>query len=78
MLNPPATSVAASIEECVDELDQFVVTLERYPETVLAFAMRVHLAALLRAMVENQVCSRGDVRQFLFSLEHEALGVGEE
>jgi len=78
MLNPPAMSVAASIEECVDELDHFIATLERYPETVLAFAMRVHLAALLRALVENQVCSRGDVRQFLFALEHEALGVGEE
>ena len=37
MLNPPAMSVAASIEECVDELDHFIATLERYPETVLAF-----------------------------------------
>ena len=51
---------ATTIEQCVDEIDDFIETLERYPESVIAMALRVHLGALLRAMVDDQLCSLGE------------------
>ena len=65
-----------TIEECIDEIDQFIERLDRFPPPVLAFALRSHLSGLLRAMVEGQVCTREQARQFVLELEQEALGVG--
>jgi hypothetical protein len=65
---------AATIEQCVDEIDDFIETLVRYPESVIAMALRVHLGALLRAMVDDQLCSREEVREFVAALEQEAIG----
>jgi len=78
MLNPREAPATAGLEQCVDEIDQFIDTLDRYPEAVLAFALRVHLTALLRAMADSHACTRGEVRQFVVELEREALGVGEQ
>jgi hypothetical protein len=76
MLNPVGTE-GATLEQCIDEIDQFVASLQRYQEPVLAFALRMHLSALLRAMVDCHTCTREEVRQFLVELEQEALGVGD-
>jgi hypothetical protein len=78
-LEPPMPPTSRSnedgtIEECIDELDTFVDGLERYSVAVLAFALRVHLSGLLRAMVDGEVCSPDDVRQFVHELEQDALG----
>lgn len=67
------SSTDTSFEECVDTLDQFIASLNRYPETILASALRVHLGALLNALVEHEQCSRDEVREFLGQLEREAL-----
>jgi hypothetical protein len=69
-------SSSGTIEECVDEIDEFIARLDRYPPAVLAFALRTHLGGLLRAMVDGQVCTREQARQFVLELEGEALGVG--
>jgi hypothetical protein len=69
-------SSQGTIEECVDEIDDFIEQLDRYPPPVLAFALRAHLGGLLRAMVDGRVCTREHARQFVLELEHEALGVG--
>jgi hypothetical protein len=68
---------AAVIEECVDQIDDFIESLDRYPESVIAMALRIHLGALLRAMVNAQLCGRADVREFVAALEQEALGAPE-
>ena len=47
-----------AIEECLDELNDCVATLARYPPTVLAVAMRVHLESLLRVVLERGRCTR--------------------
>jgi hypothetical protein len=65
---------AAAIEECVDQIDGFIETLERYPESVIAMALRIHLGALLRAMLDDQLCSRAEVREFVAALEQEVVG----
>jgi hypothetical protein len=68
------TATAAALEQCVDEIDDFIETLERYPGSVIAMALRIHLSALLRAMVEDQLCSPDEVREFVVALERETIG----
>jgi hypothetical protein len=75
MPSDPADANNGTIEECIDEIDEFIERLDRYPPPVLAFAMRAHLGSLLRAMVDGHVCTREHARQFVLELEHEALGV---
>jgi hypothetical protein len=67
-----------SLEACLDELGNALRALEDYPPTVVAVALRVHLEALLQALLESQVCSRAEVRAYLKELEHEALQYGED
>jgi hypothetical protein len=64
---------AAALERCVDEIDEFIGTLQRYPGTVLAMALRIHLGALLHAMLVDRLCSRAEVSEFVTALEHEAV-----
>lgn len=77
MPSKPHTNDDGTIEECIDEIDTFVDGLQRYSVPVLAFALRVHLSGLLRAMVDGEICGPEDVRQFVHDLEQEALGSGE-
>ncbi|MGB6603298.1 MAG: hypothetical protein WA747_05275 [Steroidobacteraceae bacterium] len=62
-----------SVEECLDEINDFLGGLQTYPPTVLAVALRVHLEALLQALLEGDVCTREEVREFCRELEREAL-----
>ncbi len=62
-----------SVEECLDALGSALVPFASLPPTVLAVALRVHLQALLQALLETQVCSRAEVRAFLNELERETL-----
>jgi hypothetical protein len=67
------TTTAESIEECLDELNDFIATLERYPPTALAVAMSVHLESVLRALLECELCTRQQVRELVQDLERELL-----
>ena len=71
----PTTDATAdgTIEECVEAIEDFVATLKRFPEMVLAYALRVHLGALLRALTERGLCTSTQVREFLVDLERDAL-----
>jgi hypothetical protein len=62
-----------TVEECLDELDDFIAGLSRYPPTALAVALRVHLEALLQALLEGKICTREEVRDFIKELERDAL-----
>jgi hypothetical protein len=62
-----------TVEECLDELNDFMTGLQRYPPTVLAVAVRVHLEGLLQALLEGKVCTREEVRDFVRELERDAL-----
>ena len=68
------TVTSSQLEQCVDEIDDFIETLERYPGSVIAMALRIHLAALLRAMIDDQQCRLDEAREFIHALEHEAIG----
>ena len=62
-----------TVEECLDELGDFIAGLSHYPPTVLAVALRVHLETLLQALLEGKICTREEVRDFLKELERDAL-----
>jgi len=62
-----------TLEECLDELNDFMGGLQRYAPTILAVAMRVHLGTLLQALLEARQCSRAEVRDFVRELERDAL-----
>ena len=63
----------ATVEECLDELNDFVTGLQRYSPTVIAVALRVHLGTLLQALLEGEMCTREEVRDFVKELERDAL-----
>jgi len=70
--------VAASLERCIDETGNVLATLSPYPNVSVAFALRVHLGALLQVMLESEECTREEVRGFLKDLEQELLDDGAE
>jgi hypothetical protein len=63
----------ATVEECLDELDELLASLKRFSPTVLAIALRVHLEGLLEALLEGKVCTPEEVRDFVRELERDAL-----
>ena len=71
----PKPQTPGTFEECADELNDFLNTLERYPHTVLAFVLRAHLAGLLQALLINGLWTRDEVATFMGDMEHEVLTV---
>jgi hypothetical protein len=67
-----------AVEQCLDELNDFLGGLQGYSPTVLAVALRVHLESLLQALLEGRICTREEVRDFLRELEREALQYEED
>jgi hypothetical protein len=71
-------NATATIEACVEDIDDFVATLERYPPEVLALALRAHLAGLLRMLRERGEWSDSQMGEFLRDLSEEVLEHGDE
>jgi hypothetical protein len=67
-----------TVEECLDELNDLMAGLQRYSPTVLAMAMRVHLGTLLQALLEAQLCTREELRDFVRELERDARQYDED
>jgi hypothetical protein len=66
-------SITGTFEECADELSDFVSTLRRYPNAVLAFALRAHLCGLLQALLMHGHWTPAEVATFLEEMQHETL-----
>jgi hypothetical protein len=62
-----------TVEQCIDELNDFFSGLAEYSPTVLAVALRVHLETLLQSLLEGKLCTREEVRELVRELEREAL-----
>ena len=71
-------SDTSTIEECVEDIDELVGTLERYSPAVLAIALRAHLAGLLRILRERGEWSDSQMHDFLHDLSSEVLESGAE
>jgi hypothetical protein len=67
------TASVGTFEECADELNDFVSSLEGYPPMVLAFVFRAHLSGLLQALRMHGDCSEEDLASFLEDMTREVL-----
>lgn len=63
------------VEECMQELDELVMSLDRYPPAAVAVAMGTYLEGLLGALLDEDQCTAEDVRELLREIE---AGVLEE
>jgi hypothetical protein len=67
-----------AVEQCLDELNDFIDGLQRYTPTTIVVALRVHLETLLQALLEAKVCTREEIRDFVRELERDALQYDED
>ena len=66
-----------SLEQCLDEIGESIAALD-HPLAVLAIGLRVHLEALLQALLDTEICTRAEVRAFIRGLEQETLQYEDE
>jgi hypothetical protein len=59
----------AVVEECIEELDELVMTLDRYPPAAVAVAMGTCLEGLLGALLDERRCTVDEVRELLREIE---------
>ena len=59
----------AVVEECIEELDELVMSLDRFPPTAVAVAMGTYLEGLLGALLDERQCSAEEVRDLLREIE---------
>ena len=63
----------AVIEECIEELDELVTTLDRYPPAAVAIAIGTYLEGLLGALLDERQCTADEVRELLREIESGVL-----
>jgi hypothetical protein len=64
------------VEECIEELDELVMSLDRYPPTAVAIAMGTYLEGLLGALLDERQCTADDAREFLREIESGVIESG--
>ncbi len=63
----------AVVEECIQELDELVMSLDRYPPAAVAVALGTYLEGLLGALLDERQCTPDDVRELLREIESGVL-----
>lgn len=61
------------IEECIQELDDLVMSLDRYPPSAVAVALGTYLEGLLGALLDERQCTPKEARQLLREIESGVL-----
>ena len=59
----------AVIEECLQELEELFMSLDRYPPAAVAVAMATYLEGLLGALLDEGRCTAEEVRELLREVE---------
>ena len=71
----------AVVEECIEELDELIIALDRYPPAAVAVAIGTYLEGLLGALLDERQCTADEVRELLRDIESgvlQAQGPSEE
>lgn len=63
----------AVIEECIEELDDLIMSLDRYPPSAVAVALGTYLEGLLGALLDEHQCTAEEVRDLLREIESGVL-----
>lgn len=61
------------VEECIEELDELVMSLDRYPPAAVAIALGACLQGLLGALLDERQCTTDDIRGLLREIESAAV-----
>ena len=67
------TNDDAVVEECIEELDELVMSLDRYPPAAVAVAIGTYLEGLLGALLDERQCTADEVRALLREIESGVL-----
>ncbi len=63
----------AVVEECIEELGELVMSLDRYPPAAVAVALSTCLEGLLGALLDEHQCTPAEVRELLREIESGVL-----
>jgi hypothetical protein len=66
----------AMVEECIEELDELVMSLDRYPPAAVAVAIGTYLEGLLGALLDEGQCTADEVRELLREIESGVIDSG--
>lgn len=66
----------AVVEECIAELEELVMSLDRYPAAAVVVAMGTYLEGLLGALLDEHQCTVDEVRELLREIESGVVGAG--
>jgi hypothetical protein len=66
----------AAVEECIQELEELVMGLDRYPPAAVAVAIATYLEGLLGALLDESQCTAEEVRELLRQIESGVIGSG--
>ena len=66
----------AVVEECIEELSELVMSLDRYPPGAVAVAMGTYLEGLLGALLDDRQCTADEVRALLREIESGVIESG--
>ena len=63
----------AVVEECIGELEELVMSLDRYPPAAVAVAIGTYLEGLLGALLDEGQCTADEVRELRRVIESGVL-----
>ena len=63
----------AVVEKCIEELEDLVMSLDRYPPAAIAVAIGTYLEGLLGALLDERQCTADEVRELLREIESGVL-----
>ncbi|HET9106986.1 MAG TPA: hypothetical protein VFN79_07310 [Steroidobacteraceae bacterium] len=61
------------VEECLQELEELFMSLDRYPPAAVAVAIGTYLEGLLGALLDEGRCTAEEVRDLLREIESGVL-----
>jgi hypothetical protein len=63
----------AVVEKCIEELEELIMSLDRYPPAAIAIAIGTYLEGLLGALLDERQCTADEVRELLREIESGVL-----
>jgi hypothetical protein len=64
------------VEQCIEELEESLLRLDRYPAGAVAVALGTYLEGLLGALLDERQCTVDEVRELLREIEIGAIESG--
>ena len=59
----------AVTEACIEEVDELLMSLDRYSPSVVTVAIATYLEGLLGALLDERQCTAEEIRQLLREIE---------